>query len=335
MRGGQVFGGGGHKNASGCSVEGSYADARRRWSTRLHRGDGARRGHRRVPVVTDGRRPRSPTAGSSSTSPPADVARYRRARPARRWASRGRAHGHARSAGDRVLPLLVGRATRLAQFLADARRSTRRVRFGWATDTYEPPGTAARTGGDALPSRPSSTPRSIDFAAHSMQRPPAFSAKQSAANGRTTWRAPRSARSNSRPVPVTVPRARSAPARWRASRDARHVLGRILCAVARARPRRRARHAARTWRRCGGPASGALHARSAVGLERAARPTVTRAPAAVVPMADILPDLPAVRLSEHDVARVRRRPGSAARRAARPMAAPRANRIRLLAPDGR
>jgi len=78
-----------------------------------------------------------------------------------------------------VLPLLLGRATRLAQYLGRGRKTYEaRVRLGWATDTYD------RTG------RPTSTPQpaaltidSIDraldrFRGTFAQRPPAISAKK-------------------------------------------------------------------------------------------------------------------------------------------------------------
>ena len=40
-----------------------------------------------------------------------------------------------------VLPLLIGRATRLARFLASATKTyTAQVQFGWGTDTYDSAG---------------------------------------------------------------------------------------------------------------------------------------------------------------------------------------------------
>ena len=78
-----------------------------------------------------------------------------------------------------VLPLLMGKYTRLAQFFAMAEKSYAGViRFGWATDTFDAEGTAAGE----------SKPLELDLAAlrglaarfngEMMQMPPVFSAKK-------------------------------------------------------------------------------------------------------------------------------------------------------------
>jgi tRNA pseudouridine55 synthase len=78
-----------------------------------------------------------------------------------------------------VLPLLVGRATRLARFLASATKTyTAHVQFGWGTDTYDSAGE---------PTGPP-TPAAVDrgaletvlggFHGSFLQQPPAYSAKK-------------------------------------------------------------------------------------------------------------------------------------------------------------
>lgn len=81
--------------------------------------------------------------------------------------------------GTGVLVLLLGRATRLAQFYSDRRkRYTCAVRFGFATDSYDADGEAQ--GPDSCPLLDSEILR--EFAAsltgRVLQTPPAFSAKK-------------------------------------------------------------------------------------------------------------------------------------------------------------
>jgi tRNA pseudouridine55 synthase len=78
-----------------------------------------------------------------------------------------------------VLPLLIGRATRLARYLAGAHKSYEAdVRFGWATDTWDSAG--APTG----PPRSAELDRArleaaLDaFRGTFLQQPPAYSAKK-------------------------------------------------------------------------------------------------------------------------------------------------------------
>jgi tRNA pseudouridine55 synthase len=78
-----------------------------------------------------------------------------------------------------VLPLLLGRYTRLAQFFSTADKTyTGSIRFGFATDTYDAEG---------LPVEPVTEPRltlesvraaALPFHGEVSQRPPAFSAKK-------------------------------------------------------------------------------------------------------------------------------------------------------------
>jgi tRNA pseudouridine55 synthase len=104
-----------------------------------------------------------------------------------------------------VLPLLLGRATRLAQYLAGGLTTYEaRIRLGWATDTYD------RTG------RPISTPQPVAvgpdaieralerFRGTFAQRPPAISAKK--IDGRRAYALARGAETlpEMRDVQVTV-----------------------------------------------------------------------------------------------------------------------------------
>jgi tRNA pseudouridine55 synthase len=81
--------------------------------------------------------------------------------------------------GTGVLVLLLGRATRLAQFYSGRRkRYTVAVRFGFATDTYDADGEPL--GPDAAPEldREEIEPLAQQFLGRFAQMPPAFSAKK-------------------------------------------------------------------------------------------------------------------------------------------------------------
>jgi tRNA pseudouridine55 synthase len=108
-----------------------------------------------------------------------------------------------------VLLLVVGRATRLAQFLnTDAKRYDATIRLGFATDTYDATGrptTAAYDG--AMPARDRIEATLHAFRGTFLQQPPAFSAKK--IEGRRSYRLARAhqqpaAPSLPAPVPVTV-----------------------------------------------------------------------------------------------------------------------------------
>src|SRR5262250_1793281 len=83
-------------------------------------------------------------------------------------------------AASGVLPLVLGRATRLARFLsAGDKRYEAVVRFGVATDTYDAEGTpigAARRG--VTPPREEIDAMLRSFRGTFVQQPPAFSAKK-------------------------------------------------------------------------------------------------------------------------------------------------------------
>ncbi len=78
-----------------------------------------------------------------------------------------------------VLPLVIGRATRLAQFLtAGEKRYDGRIRFGWSTDTYDREGTRL-----SEPVEPAFSIADLETALDAyrgtfLQTPPPFSAKK-------------------------------------------------------------------------------------------------------------------------------------------------------------
>jgi len=113
-------------------------------------------------------------------------------------------------AASGVLPLVLGRATRLARFLtAGAKRYEAVVRYGAATDTYDGEGTPVgdvRTG--VVPSRADIDATLQGFRGTFVQQPPAYSAKKIA--GRRSYEMARAAGDDApafpAPVAVTVQR---------------------------------------------------------------------------------------------------------------------------------
>jgi tRNA pseudouridine55 synthase len=113
-----------------------------------------------------------------------------------------------------VLPLVLGRATRLARFLAAADKSyDALIQLGTATDTYDSQGTPVRPGYTGpFPSREAIESALVQFAGPQLQRPPAFSAKKvggrrSYALARAATRAPAPSGSSTaleRPEAVSV-----------------------------------------------------------------------------------------------------------------------------------
>jgi tRNA pseudouridine55 synthase len=78
-----------------------------------------------------------------------------------------------------VLPLVVGRATRLAQFFSTReKRYDGRIRFGWATDTYDRDGTPALAPIDPRFTRAELEEALEHFRGTILQTPPPFSAKK-------------------------------------------------------------------------------------------------------------------------------------------------------------
>jgi tRNA pseudouridine55 synthase len=226
-----------------------------------------------------------------------------------------------------VLTLLVGRATRLAQFMASATKTyDARVRFGWATTTYDALGEAVGDVVDA-PVDAAALERALDaFRGTFAQRPPAFSAKK--VDGHRAYDLARADKAPElAPVEVTVHHLAvlavdggTADLRLTCSagfyvRSLAHDLGVALGCGA---------HLAALRRTASGPFT--LEGAASLGDLLAEGATPARY---VMPMADLLPDLPAVRLDPAALERVGRgqevpAPGLAA---ATPLA-------RLLAPDG-
>jgi tRNA pseudouridine55 synthase len=110
-----------------------------------------------------------------------------------------------------VLPLVLGRATRLARFLSAGNKQYEAVvRFGVATDTYDAQGTP--TGGvpaGRVPTREEIEAALDAFRGTFLQQPPAFSAKKIA--GRRSYVAARASRS-ARPAPPAHPAPPAPPA---------------------------------------------------------------------------------------------------------------------------
>jgi len=78
-----------------------------------------------------------------------------------------------------VLPLLIGRATRLAQFFSTSEKKyDALVRFGWATDTYDREGTPASEPVEPGFSREQLEAALAPFRGTFLQTPPPFSAKK-------------------------------------------------------------------------------------------------------------------------------------------------------------
>jgi len=78
-----------------------------------------------------------------------------------------------------VLPLVIGRATRLAQFFSTSeKRYDARIRFGWSTDTYDREGTAISEVVEPHISREELEAALAPFRGIFLQTPPPFSAKK-------------------------------------------------------------------------------------------------------------------------------------------------------------
>jgi tRNA pseudouridine55 synthase len=226
-----------------------------------------------------------------------------------------------------VLPLLVGRATRLAQFLAGADKTYEaRVRFGWATTTYDALGEPTSA---ARPVRldPAALADALArFEGDFEQVPPAYSAKK--VDGKRAYDLARARKApDLAPVRVTVRRLETLAIEEDAVvlrltcsagfyvRSLAHDLGSALGTGAHLAALRRT-------------ASGTFRIADAVGLG-----DLLREPAAaarvLVPMASVVAVMPEVRLDEAGVERVRR--GQDVAGPGLPAGAPHA---RLLTPGG-
>jgi tRNA pseudouridine55 synthase len=203
-----------------------------------------------------------------------------------------------------VLPLLVGRATRLARFLSGASKSyDARIRLGWATTTYDADGEAvgARS---AVTASDASVRAALDrFRGTFDQQPPGFSAKK--VDGRRAYDLARGQAAPAlAPVTVTVHAldlvridgdlvdVRLTSSAGFYVRSLAHDLGAALGTGA---------HLAALRRTASGPFTlSDAHTLDAL-LGTPGAPA-----AAMRPMAESLPSLPAVRLDATLVERVRR-----------------------------
>lgn len=199
-----------------------------------------------------------------------------------------------------VLPLVVGRATRLAPFLSgEEKEYDAGVRFGLATDTYD----ATRCSGPAVDPPPGLTYERIEQALSAFrgsyeQMPPAYSAKK--IEGVAAYKLARQNKPVAlRAVPVTVSRLvlesydrGLARIGVRATagfyvRSLAHDLGAQLGCGAHLETLRRTR-------------AGAFGLETAIPLEQIeAHPEA--APRSIVALERLLPDLPAVTLNERGV----------------------------------
>jgi tRNA pseudouridine55 synthase len=107
-------------------------------------------------------------------------------------------------AASGVLPLVLGRATRLARFMSGSNKHYEAVvRFGQATDTYDAEGVPVGERSLAVPSRAQIESALDAFRGTFSQQPPAFSAKKVA--GRRSYEAARAARQVASPGPPALP----------------------------------------------------------------------------------------------------------------------------------
>jgi tRNA pseudouridine55 synthase len=233
-----------------------------------------------------------------------------------------------------VLPLVVGKATRLAQFYAGSDKEYEaRVRFGFATDTYDGTGQPATPAADpaALPGRDAVEGALAAFVGTHDQVPPAYSAKKT--GGTPAYERAR------RGEAVTVPPVRvtayevaltDAGQDWAAIRvrcaagyyvrSLAHDLGQALGVGAHLTELRRLR--------CGD-----FSLADAIGLE-----PILRDPAVglsrLVPLDTLLPAIPAAMLTGQGVEWVKHgRPLGPAQIAGTPPDAG-APKVRLMGPDG-
>ena len=103
-----------------------------------------------------------------------------------------------------VLPLLLGRFTRLAQFFGPMPKTyTGAIRFGFATDTYDAEGTPAAQENGPLPPDPEIQAAAALFRGDVQQTPPPFSAKK--VDGKRAYKSARRGETVVlKPVPVHI-----------------------------------------------------------------------------------------------------------------------------------
>jgi tRNA pseudouridine55 synthase len=211
-----------------------------------------------------------------------------------------------------LLPLVFGRATRLARFLSASDKTYEaRIRLGFATDTGDAHGQPAGTPYDGpFPTRDAIDQALDAFRGTHVQEPPAFSAKR--IGGQRSYKLARRARAASggtsgavRPAPVTVTAHAMRLLAYDGEtvalsvdcsggfyvRSLAHDLGERLGTGAHLAALRRTR-------------VGVFHVGEAIGLADVERDP-ERAVAAVIPMAGMLPNWSAVVLNEEGVRRAR------------------------------
>lgn len=103
-----------------------------------------------------------------------------------------------------VLPMLLGKFTRLAQFFGPMPKTyTGSIRFGFSTDTYDAEGMPVAPGSDWLPSESQIQSAAATFRGELQQMPPAFSAKK--VEGKRAYQAARKGETLAlKPVPVRI-----------------------------------------------------------------------------------------------------------------------------------
>lgn len=234
-----------------------------------------------------------------------------------------------------VLPLVIGKATRLAQFYAGADKEyLARITFGWATDTYD--GTGERLASpappEAMPGREAIVSALQGFVGPLDQVPPPFSAKKAcgtpayerARRGQAVELPPVRVTAHSLAVTATGPDWVGVQVHCSAGyyvRSLAHDLGRVLGVGAHLTDLQRIR-------------SGVFTLAQSVGLE-----PVLRDPAValerMVPLEALLTHLPGAAVTEEGVAWIRHgRPlGPAQLLGPAPPAGDQP--VRLLDPDGR
>lgn len=208
--------------------------------------------------------------------------------------------GHAGTldpAATGVLPLLIGRATRLSRFLTLERKEyDALIRLGWATDTYDAEGAPTGPRAESLPTLAQIDEALARFRGPQLQTPPPVSAKKVA--GRRAYALARAAQPVAlAPVAVEVfslervsfegdtLRVRVACSAGFYVRSLAHDLGAALGIGA---------HLASLRRTRSGPfgLEGALTVEEIVGMDAA------RLRRAVAPLASLLPHLPEMRLTD-------------------------------------
>ena len=210
-----------------------------------------------------------------------------------------------------VLPLVLGRATRLARFLAAADKSyTAVIRLGAATDTYDADGQLSGEPYAGPPPDRAAIERALEgFQGTFLQQPPAFSAKK--VSGVRSYRAAREQRASGRPGQAETPPPVEVTVfdlRLIAASDFNVELA-VTCSSG--FYVRTLAHDLGQRLGCGGHLAGLRRTRSgdlpleqATALEKIERHAGAAA-AALIPMARMLTSLPAATLTEEGVRRAR------------------------------